>query len=262
MKNLEAYYSESIINFLYQSNEEILGIINNNSISAKTTIQQINSWNQEITILKKQLSNVVNGRIIFEYTIPRMGKRVDVVILYNNIIYLLEFKCGDTVYHASTIDQVYDYALDLRNFQKESHDKLIANLIVSTNAPNKSFNIIEKERIIEPICCNSNNIFQAIESISIAYKENDFDYIAWENSEYLPTPTLIEAARALYRGHDVQEITRSDAGAKNLTATTTAINQIIAYSKKNNKKSICFITGVPGAGKTLIGLNLAIEHSD
>lgn len=262
MRNLRAYYSASIKDFLTQSTAEILGVIHQNCISAETTIQQNNTWKQEVNILKNQLAGIEEGRIIFEYTIPRMGRRVDVVLLHKNVVYLLEFKCGDDQYRASTVDQVYDYALDLRNFQKESHDKLIANIIVSTRAPQVDIKIVENERIIEPIFCNSTNIREAVDAVAQKYNENGFDYIAWENSEYLPTPTIVEAAQALYRGHNVHDITRSDAGAENLTVTTAAINDIIDYSKANVRKSICFVTGVPGAGKTLVGLNIAIQHAN
>lgn len=124
MRNLRSYYSASIAEFLRQSSSEIIGNIHSNDISAETTIQQSNTWESEVQILKDQLRSFSDGRIIFEYTIPRMGRRVDAVVLYKNIVFLLEFKCGDTEYRQSTYDQVYDYALDLRNFQKESHDKL------------------------------------------------------------------------------------------------------------------------------------------
>ncbi len=262
MKNLRAYYSETIEKFLSQNTAEVLGIIHRNCISADVTIQQSNAWVQEVEILKRQLAGFHEGRIIFEYTIPRMGKRVDVVVLHKNIVFLLEFKCGDHEYRASTIDQVYDYALDLRNFQKESHNKLIANIIVSTNAIARPIVLEETERIIEPIFCNEENIVEAIKTVADRYCEVPFDYLAWEDSEYLPTPTIVEAAQALYRGHNVHEITRNDAGAENLTVTTDAINQIIVYSKSYHRKSICFVTGVPGAGKTLVGLNLAIQHAN
>lgn len=200
--------------------------------------------------------------MIFEYTIPRMGKRVDVVVLHKNIVFLLEFKCGDTEYRASTYDQVYDYALDLCNFQKESYDKLLVPILVSTQAPEVANVIRERDRMIEPLSCNAKNIGQVVRMVSDRCTEPDFDYIAWENSEYLPTPTIVEAAQALYRGHNVHDITRSDAGAENLTVTTDEINRIIEHSKANHRKSICFVTGVPGAGKTLVGLNLAIQRSD
>ena len=191
-----------------------------------------------------------------------MGKRVDVVLLHKNIVFLLEFKCGDSEYRSTSYDQVYDYALDLRNFQKESHNKLLVPIMISTDAPNFENRIVEVERIIEPLRCNATNISNTINKITAQYCESEFDYIEWEKSEYLPTPTIIEAAQALYRGHNVHNITRSDADAENLTITTDEINKIIEYSKQNHKKSVCFVTGVPGAGKTLVGLNIAIQRSD
>jgi hypothetical protein len=262
MRNLRAYYSAPISQFLLQSESEIFGIIHTNCVSFETTIQQSNTWQQEISILKKQLQDKADGRVIFEYTIPRMGKRVDAVVLYKNIVFILEFKCGDNEYRSSTYDQIYDYALDLRNFHKESHDKLIASIMVSTQAKEVPFIIHKNNRIIEPIYCNATNISAAIDLVALENTEPHFDYIAWENSEYLPTPTIIEAAQALYRGHNVRDITRSDANAENLTATTTEINRIIEDSKNFRRKSICFVTGVPGAGKTLAGLNIAIEKSN
>lgn len=260
--NIRAYYSAPLSDFLQQSTNEILGIIHTNDSSAETTIQQSNTWETEVAILKDQLRNLPDGRIIFEYTIPRMGKRVDVVVLTHNIVFLLEFKCGDTEYRQSTYDQVYDYALDLRNFQKESHDKLLVPMMISTRAPRYQNILTERDRIIEPIRCNAQNLGIAIEHIANQYGEPSFDYKAWEDSEYLPTPTIVEAAQALYRGHNVHDITRSDAGAENLTITTDEINRIIDHSKAHSRKSICFVTGVPGAGKTLVGLNIAIQRSD
>lgn len=262
MHNLRSYYSASMVEFLEQTDKEILGIIHSNDISAETTIQQSNTWESEVQILKDQLHSFLDGRIIFEYTIPRMGKRVDTVVLYRNMVFLLEFKVGDKEYRESTYDQMYDYALDLRNFQKESHNKLLVPIMISTKAPRYQNKLIVRDRIVEPLRCNADNIGAAIQYIGSHFEEPAFDYVQWENSEYLPTPTIVEAAQALYRGHNVHEITRSDAGAENLTVTTDEINRIIDHSKVNHRKSICFVTGVPGAGKTLVGLNLAIQRSD
>ena len=262
MNKMRAYYSAPIKEFLSHSLSEILGDICSNSSSASTTIQQQNAWEAEIKILKEQLRNFCDGRVLFEYVIPRMGKRIDVVVLYKNIVFLLEFKCGDVDYKASAYDQVYDYALDLRNFQKESHNKLLVPMVVATKAGSVPFNVCEIDRIIEPIKCNEGNISSAISLIVGKYKESYFDYAEWENSEYYPTPTIVEAAQALYQGHHVEDITRNDAGVENLSVTADAINKIIEYSKLNNRKSICFVTGVPGAGKTLAGLNIAIQRSN
>lgn len=233
MRNLRCYYSADITEFLNQSSEEIFGVINANNVSAETTIQQSNTWREEIAVLKDQLAGFDEGRIIFEYTIPRMGKRVDNVVLYKNIVFLLEFKCGDTEYRSSTYDQVYDYALDLKNFQKESHNKLIVPIMVSTKAEAIDNNIKKINDIIEPLSCNSTNIAETINGVCSLFAPDEFDYTQWENSEYLPTPTIVEAAQVLYRGHNVHDITRSDAGAENLTVTTDEINNIIEYSKEH-----------------------------
>lgn len=256
-----SFYSGSIEQFLTQPVDTVFGIITAHDHSADTNILQRNTWQKEIHILKKELEGIQEGHILFEYTIPRMGKRVDAVILHRNIVFLLEFKCGDREYTAAAYDQVYDYALDLQNFQKESHNKLLVCLMVSDEAPSEPIKLVEVNRIIEPIHCNASNIREAIDEVTKRYQESSFDYQQWEKSEYLPTPTIVEAAQALYKGHNVQDITRNDAKAENLTVTTGEINRIIEHSKTNHRKSICFVTGVPGAGKTLVGLNIAIEHA-
>ena len=206
MRNLRSYYSAPIAQFLRQSSSEIIGIIHSNDISAETTIQQSNTWKSEVQILKDQLRSFSDGRIIFEYTIPRMGKRVDAVVLYKNIVFLLEFKCGDTEYRQSTYDQVYDYALDLRNFQKESHNKLLVQIMVSTRAPRYQNVLTVRDRVVEPIRCYAQNLGVSIDYIAKQCQEPAFDYVAWENSEYLPTPTIVEAAQAMKSGKNEFDI--------------------------------------------------------
>lgn len=262
MRNSRCYYSADLFQFLHENPQTILGIICENDSFSETTLLQKNTWSEEINILQKEFARFDEGRIIFEYTIPRICKRVDVVFLHKNVVYLLEFKCGETEYKKGANEQVLDYALDLQNFQKESHDKIIIPIVVATEAKTIENSFIIKGNIAEPLFCNRGNIGETIALIDEKICCNSFNYEQWENSEYLPTPTIIEAAQALYNGHKVEEITRSDADAKNLSETTRAIDEIIAYSKNNKRKSICFVTGVPGAGKTLVGLNLAIEHAN
>lgn len=262
MRNSRCYYSADLFQFLHENPQTILGIICENDSFSETTLLQKNTWSEEINILQKEFARFDEGRIIFEYTIPRICKRVDVVFLHKNVVYLLEFKCGENEYKKGANEQVLDYALDLQNFQKESHDKIIIPIVVATEAKTIENSFVVKGNIAEPLFCNRGNIGEIIALIDEKICCNSFNYEQWENSEYLPTPTIIEAAQALYNGHKVEEITRSDADAKNLSETTRAIDEIIAYSKDNKRKSICFVTGVPGAGKTLVGLNLAIEHAN
>lgn len=261
MRNLRSYYSITVQEFFDKDLSGVLGEISLGDPSTETTLLQRNAWVCEIDVLRDQLVGLEEGRLLFEYSVPRMGKRVDIVLLYRNIVFVLEFKCGDTGYRQAAVDQVYDYALDLRNFQKESHDKLLVPIVVATRAPSVGIVVQERDRIVEPIRCNATNLRFAIDMVAHRFHERWFDYERWEQSEYLPTPTIVEAATALYRGHGVEEITRSDAGATNLTRTSTELERIIEFSKKNHRKSICFVTGVPGAGKTLVGLNVAVNRS-
>lgn len=264
MRNDKTYYSNSIANFLFQEKEQIFGHINSNDISTETNILQRNTWNEEIDILKRELACLDEGYIIFEYIIPRMAKRIDVVLIYKNIIFLLEFKCGKREYSKQDFNQVYDYALDLKNFHKESHDRLIVPILIPTKSENNLYEIIEEHnRIIKPIGCSPKSISDIINKVILLYnKEAELSYEHWLNSPYCPTPTIIEAAVALYNNHNVADITKNDSGTKNLTSTMYTLRDIIENSKKSKSKSICFITGVPGAGKTLVGLNLAIERFD
>ncbi|WP_335941993.1 DUF2075 domain-containing protein [Fusobacterium polymorphum] len=255
-----AYYSNSIKEFLKQDETTIFGeIVSNDQFSAQDL--QKNTWKREIEILKRELSYFESGHILFEYTIPRIGNRIDNVFIYKGIIFLLEFKVGEKTYPNYAIEQVTDYALDLNSFHKESHNKLLVPILVSTEAAEESQEIKEiRKNILETYCCNELNIHNYIQEIVENYNKDEFNPIEWVNSIYMPTPTIIQAAQVLYNGHNVKDISRNDASAINLNKTTEEINKIIDNSKVNNRKSVCFITGVPGAGKTLAGLNIAIER--
>ena len=255
-----SYYSNDIQSFLNQDNYSIFGEITTNDQFSAEDLQK-NTWNREIEILKRELSQFLDGYIIFEYTIPRIGNRIDNIVIYKGIIFLLEFKVGEKKYPSYAIEQVTDYAFDLSCFHKESHNRLLVPILISTKAHSVKQEIrISKDNVLETICCNEYEIAKYIIEVSLKFIQDEIIPNDWINSLYMPTPTIIEAAQALYLGHNVEDISRNDASAKNLNQTTKAINKIIDYSKAHNRKSICFITGVPGAGKTLAGLNIAVER--
>lgn len=255
-----SYYSNDIQSFLNQDNYSIFGEITTNDQFSAEDLQK-NTWNREIEILKRELSQLLDGHIIFEYTIPRIGNRIDNIVIYKGIIFLLEFKVGEKKYPSYAIEQVTDYAFDLSCFHKESHNRLLVPILISTKAHSVKQEIrISKDNVLETICCNEYEIAKYITEVSLKFIQDEIIPDDWINSLYMPTPTIIEAAQALYLGHNVEDISRNDASAKNLNQTTKAINKIIDYSKAHNRKSICFITGVPGAGKTLAGLNIAVER--
>ena len=255
-----SYYSQNLEDFFIDSTDSILGKLTKNH-QHDLEEQQRNAWIHQIDILKNELHGLDSGRILFEYSIPRMGKRVDVILVYSGFVFVIEFKVNATRYHSEHIDQCLDYALDLKNFQEGSHNISLVPILISTKAQ-KFQNKFEKDpdKLFKPLRCNANNLRETIDFICEKFKGDKIDFINWENSKYKPTPTIIEAAQSLYQGHSVEEISRSDSGAINLVNTAKEVNRIIEKSKQEKIKSICFVTGVPGSGKTLAGLNLTNQR--
>jgi len=257
------YYSNNLSNFCSSSPQEILGELTENS-EFSIEIAQKDAWLQQIKILKSILINY-EGAIFFEYSIPRMGRRIDAVVLIDNVIFVLEFKVGESEFLTNNLDQVWDYALDLKNFHETSHKHLIAPILIATEAKNIFLNISttpHNDNLLFPIKTNTTLLKETINGV-LSFADGDkIDTATWVEGRYSPTPTIIEAAMALYNNHSVTDISRSDAGATNLTDTSNAIKEIISRTNANNEKAICFVTGVPGAGKTLVGLDIATKHLD
>ena len=263
--NPRCLYHDSFINFVNENEMSILGMLNDNYHGdALTTTRE--AWKGEIRIMQRLLSRLQdrNGQIVFEYDIPRLGKRIDVVLLYKGIVFCLEFKVGESKILEADIDQVLDYALDLKNFHKFSEDKIIAPILVATNYKNHSTEIKESvydDGVINPLITGENGLFELITKVidrhpyEMPINEN------WIISPYAPTPTIIEAARSLYENHSVEDITRHEADKVSTDRTIAYVLNVINKSKRDQKKSICFVTGVPGAGKTLVGLDVAIKQT-
>jgi hypothetical protein len=253
-----AYYKNSISNFIAEDKNSILGQLSLNHSNRQLEDLQKDAWVKQIEILKDQLTGF-EGQIYFEFTIPRMGKRVDNIIIIKDSIFVVEFKVGDGGFESYAQAQVLDYTLDLKNFHEGSHNAKLIPVLVATNAESEEPNItqiIGHENVAKT---NKENLKNTLEFFLKGHVIS-IDYNTWESSRYKPTPTIVEAAQALYKGHNVEEISRSDSGAINLSKTASCLNRIIDDAKKNNKKTICFVTGVPGAGKTLAGLNIANER--
>ena len=262
-----AYYDSTIPNFCSTNESKILGLLAEKHGFA-LDIQQRIAWQEQIRLLQDSLKNLVEGNVYFEFLIPRMGKRADAILFISGVVFVIEFKVGASTFDRAAIDQVYDYALDLKNFHKGTHGRYVAPILISTRAETESIQSFSwaSDLVLKPVCIAPNQLGAVISKVLAEIPCNEINANTWAQSGYQPTPTIIEAAQALYRDHQVEEITRSDASAHNLSVTTAKISQIIESSKANNKKSICFVTGVPGAGKTLAGLNIASvrakEHSD
>ena len=256
------YYSDTITDFLTRSANEIAGYLAyayTQDINNDTT----NSWRVEIETLQKSLvSYAGRGSIYFEYNIPRMGRRVDAILLIDELVFVLEFKTLDQKFSRESSNQVWDYAIDLKNFQQGSLNRVIIPILVVPNEKNSRCVLDLKpfeDNVYEPLWVNSERLHEAIElftpNVSPEWSQDNDD--RWARSGYEPTPTIIEAAVALYEEHTVEEITKHGC---DIDRASEELTRIIDYSRKNKRKAVCFITGVPGAGKTLIGLNTAIDQ--
>lgn len=259
-----SYYSETIENFIARDASAILGILAANHFFALESTQR-DAWQYEIELLQRILQKFARrGKIHFEFSVPRLGKRIDVALQIDSVVFVLEFKVGESSFGKYAHDQVWDYALDLKNFHDTSRNLTLVPILIATQANNEvplRFRI-DDDKLVAPIHCNSHNLQETIERVLELEQPYKVSHQEWEKGRYCPTPTIVEAAMCLYRGHRVDEISRSDASAINLSHTTDTIAMVIAESRAQSQKSICFVTGVPGAGKTLVGLNIATKHID
>jgi hypothetical protein len=262
------FYKSSLSDFLSDSIDTIFGKISRNDEGDSAKEQKF-AWSEEIEIMQEVLSpwKEEYGEILFEYSIPRLGKRIDVVVLLRGLVFVIEFKAGKQEYLQADMEQVMDYALDLKNFHLDSHHRTIVPILVATEANVFTQQLrfsVYNDQIYNPLLTNSTSLQDLIASVvnnEHAQPSNANDFAQWAISRYSPTPTIIEAASALYQSHTVEDITRHEAAGAALEDTTQFVLDIIEKSKKQGEKSICFVTGVPGAGKTLVGLNVAIQQS-
>lgn len=257
-----AYFQASVATFLETPRDQILGELSRGH-QFDLEGNQRDAWLVQIDLLQRELTNLKTGTIFFEFSIPRMGKRSDVILLLDGVVFVIEFKVGALNFDRAAIDQVHDYALDLKNFHRGSHHAPIVPVLISTRAADQPACDIEwaADRVAAPIRHSGNRLLHLIEQVLRTVTPERLAEGDWANSGYLPTPTIIEAAQALYQNHAVDEIVRSDAGAQNLYATSQCIEHIVHQARLQRTKAICFVTGVPGSGKTLAGLNIATQSA-
>ncbi len=263
-----AYYSDTIAQFLDKPPDEILGQLTRGSGADGWAVEptQNDAWREQIALLKVILVPYRDeGAVYFEFAIPRLGSRIDVVALIRSVLFVIEFKVGDEHFKSSAMDQASDYAVDLKNFHETSHALPIAPIVVPTRAKSAVTSIAltpHGDNVLRPIQATTELLGEVIRLVLDSVRGPSIDRTAWESGRYHPTPTIIEAARALYGGHKVEDISKKDAGTVNLAVTSNTVDDVIKASKANSWKSICFVTGVPGAGKTLVGLDIATKHFD
>ena len=262
----KAYYYNSIPEFIDDSSENIIASLVEHSFEGyeELTRDQKDAWDNQINELQDRLArHGIDGDIIFEYDIVRLGKRIDVVLLIRHMVFSLEFKNGKKAFAAQDAQQAEDYAIDIKNFHKESEDLYVCPILIATNAKPIENQLIDcysdKQVFLQKE--NIDSFMPKIKKISDKYGDSRaIDFEKWFNSPYYPTPTIIDAAIEAYQTHNLTDIAKSEAGQDDIDACEKELNSIIEDAKNNKKKCICFVTGVPGAGKTLVGLDIASHN--
>ncbi len=257
-----AWYGASISEFLQAQPDTIVGqLVTNGNFTLLPT--QKDAWLAQIRFLQERLVGLT-GALFLEFNIPRMGRRIDTVLLIGPVVFVIEFKVGESAFERAAVDQVWDYALDLKNFHEASHSVSIVPILIATEATKStSFNLhADEDNVYRPIHVHPAGFREAIDVALRTITGEVLNDQQWSNAPYHPTPTIIEAARALYAQHSVEAIARYDAGAQNLRVTSSRIEDLVDEARAQRRKLVCFVTGVPGAGKTLVGLNVATRRRD
>jgi hypothetical protein len=220
--------------------------------------QQLRAWHHQISILRSALHGMpVHWRLLFEYPLLRLGRRLDVVLVSDRAIFLFEFKIGSAVFDRAARNQTEDYALDLQDFHAASRTATIIPILVASQAqaPEPDWPLYW-HGVADPIfLASANSLPDLLQTLIAKIPHRNIDISTWEHAPYRPVPTIIEAATMLYRKHGVAEIAAATADIGNLTRTTDVIMRAIADAKHDSAYVIVFVTGIPGAGKTLCGLN-------
>jgi len=256
-----SYYASTITEFCDADGNTVLGALTAGSTYAVEPPQR-DAWQEEILILKTALEGRI-GAVLLEFEVPRIGTRIDAVVLIGSLLFVVEFKVGERIIRQADFTQAWDYALDLKNFHRGSHHATILPVLVATHRDDAETTILPaaSDGVHPPTTCNSEGLSRVI-SLALETAAGDaIDAVEWANAPYHPTPTIIEAAQALYSQHSVAAIAASEAG-ENLTITSRQVEQIVDDARTKGQKAIIFVTGVPGAGKTLVGLNVATKRRD
>src|SRR5690625_4306804 len=216
-------YGAPVTEFLRTDSSTVIGKL---VVGAEFAVElgQRNAWKQQIALLQEVLAAYPGrGAVYFEYAIPRLGKRVDTVLILDHVLFVLEFKVGEREFTSADRDQAWDYALDLKNFHEPSHSLPIVPILIATESryvPVAADLVSDRDGLLRPVRCGASGLSESLALALEACSGPMIAYDYWQQGRYQPTPTIVEAATALYAGHAVQDISRSDAGAQNIALTS------------------------------------------
>lgn len=230
---------------------------------ASTEAKQVEAWRETWEWLNAALPAVLTAHpeaegwtACLEYSIPRRSGRIDLVLLAGDLVLVLEFKKSQA--DAAALRQAEDYALELLDFHAESQARALFPIVCAGLATKTLGHIESSWGVASVSTCPPTALGQVLNELYETHHDeaaSSIDPTVWLDASYHPTPTILEAARSLYAGHEVRELSQSHAGTEQLQRTFDAVGRAVAQSAQG-RKAICFLTGVPGAGKTLAGLNV------
>lgn len=261
------WYKDSVASFLADSSDRVL-----NQLAARCAGQftgdqraQMRAWDEQLCILRRSLQSIASEfefcaqwGLIIEYPLLRLQKRLDVVLLAGDLISVVEFKVGAETFTTHDGAQTVDYCMDLKDFHAASHSATLLPILCATNAGARQLDPIAGRGLLGVRYVNGDTLRELMYALAVRQQElgvEQIDLDAWTGAPYRPVPTIIEAAELLYADHNVTEIAHAAADVQNLSVTASRIVEHIKLAKEESRKLICFVTGVPGSGKTLVGLN-------
>ncbi len=272
---MASFYHSTVAEFLAQTDDSVLARLAteyaNRGYTSQYTDQTL-TWDRDLGSLRAALSSCAknsqagNWGLILEFSIPRKERRIDIVLLVRETIVILEAKTGDT--GSQSRQQVEEYAHLLHYFHKGSDERRIVPLLISADAPSQDRDSLNQRELfsqlpsywIAPVLRVS---WDDLPELLLSLDPNSrvqLQLDLWASSPYFPVPSIIEAATALRTGLSIREIAHSEAAEHEIQSVCETVQSFVHLAERESKHVICFLTGVPGSGKTLVGLSLA--HSD
>ena len=262
----KAFFASTVGRFLESSPDDLLGALATRVSTQHSgdETQQIKAWRSQIAILRHAFLGIrgpsLGWGILVEYPMLRLGRRIDTVLLIKGWVISMEFKIRAQVFSKSDVEQTVDYALCLRDFHAGSNERPIVPLLCAEHAPNSTgtYELNFLEDVASCILSNAATLSAALTSIARCAMGDQILWSTFDSASYNPTPDIVTAARSLYAGHSVQDIGRADASGEAIARTSTRLAALVESARRERKKIVCFVTGEPGSGKTLLGLNLVL----
>jgi hypothetical protein len=261
---MPAYYRGTIAEFLSADPVALVGRLETqyaNDGFAMQFVSQTKAWadlipllQQELTLLLRTRPAAVDWGLLLEFPLYRLRKRIDIVILTETVVVVVEAKVGEDRFYPADERQVEEYALDLRDFHEQSQSRLIIPVLWATAASQEAiqYSLMVADCTVAPVARVGRSGLAQTVARTPALNPPYLVAEAWDNSTYRPVPNIIEAATSIFAGHDVRAIAQAD--ASNLREAAARLVELIVKARREGRRFLAFLTGVPGSGKTLAGL--------